>query len=262
MRRLIYLLLLALFVGASASGVSASTDCERWFVAYRQQMAHSRQLQRIAAARRRAQLYARRKLAGYVRPAPRPHPAVIPHPHLTRKQTLRHLDLACGVLPEAEEDAPKVAEETLAEYHPEQPLGDLNLLPADTGDLLAENTAPTSPFDSATADAPVEGGPSVSLPPAGGGPGGYVPTGHGTTVSPNRPPTGGLPSAPPSQSIPNSPSSPPSGPPSFGSTAVPPLGPPSTPPPPPAVVPEPGSYVFLLTGLAGAAGMIRRRFQA
>ena len=64
MRRLIYLLLLVLFVSASATCVNASTDCERWFAAYRQELAHTRSVQRIAAAKRRAKLYAQRKLAG------------------------------------------------------------------------------------------------------------------------------------------------------------------------------------------------------
>src|SRR5271155_2534429 len=101
MRRLIYLLLLVMFVSVSATCVSASTDCERWFAAYRQELAHNRQVQRIAAAKRRAKLYAQRKLAGYT-PKPKPKTVVKPGPRMTRKQTLHHFDLACGVLPEDE----------------------------------------------------------------------------------------------------------------------------------------------------------------
>jgi hypothetical protein len=76
MRRLIYLLLLVLFVSASATCVNASTDCERWFVAYRRELAHTHAVQRIAAAKRRAKLYTQRKLAGYV--APKPKPRLVP----------------------------------------------------------------------------------------------------------------------------------------------------------------------------------------
>src|ERR1700754_3588434 len=99
MRRLSYLLLLVLFVGISATCVNASTDCERWFVAYRRELAHTRSVQRAAAAKRRAKLYAQRKLSGYI---PKPTPKVVPvNAHrMTRKQTLHHFELACGVLPD------------------------------------------------------------------------------------------------------------------------------------------------------------------
>lgn len=220
MRRLIYLLLLTVFVGASVSCVSASTDCERWYVAYRQELAHSHHLQRLAAAKRRAKLYARRKLAGYTRPAAKPHPPVKRGRPMNRRQTLRHFDLACGVLPEREEDAPKVAEEVPPEFHPERPLGSgVDLLPADFGDMMADSDVPP-PFDNGT----TPGGPPVMSPPVGGGgpggPGGF----------------GGYP------------------PPSGGGTP-----PPSV--PPLTSVPEPGSYVLMLTGVLGATGVIRRRFQ-
>src|ERR1700704_5777974 len=112
MRRLIYLLLLVLFVSASATCVNASTDCERWFVAYRQELAHTRSVQRIAAAKRRARLYAQRKIAGYVAPAPKPRLVLAKSPRMTRQQTLHRFELACGVLPEDQSDGPVIAEET------------------------------------------------------------------------------------------------------------------------------------------------------
>src|SRR6202046_1900018 len=108
MRRFVYLLLLVLFVSASATCVNASTDCERWYAAYRQELAHTRSVQRIAAAKRRAKLYAQRKLAGYV-PKPKPKVVRASAPRMTRKQTLHHFELACGVLPEDEKDAPVIA---------------------------------------------------------------------------------------------------------------------------------------------------------
>lgn len=209
MRRLIYLLLLVLFVSVSATCVNASTDCERWFAAYRQELAHTRSVQRIAAAKRRARLYAQRKLAGYV--APKPKVVLAKGPRMTHHQTLHHFELACGVLPEDETDAPVIAEETPAPFDA-HPLNDVNdgvdLLPANLGDMIAENDVPVPPSDGFSPSFPSGGGSPIYTPPF----------------------TGGLT--------------------------------PSTPPVPPPAVPEPASYVLMLTGLAGAANQIRRRFKS
>jgi hypothetical protein len=206
MRRLGYLLLLVFIVGTSARCVNASTDCERWFTAYRSQLAHTRNMQRIEAAKRRAKLYAQRKLAGYVpKPAvPRPH--VAHGPRMSRPATLHRVDLACGVLPESVSAEPMIAEEIPAEFIPQEPLPDeIGLLPGfdGPGTLLAENS-PTAPVFS---QSPPSGGAPVYAPPF---------TGPGSGA---------------------------------------------TPPPPPSVVPEPSSYVFMLTGLMGAAGAVRRRWK-
>jgi|SRR5271170_2038272 len=217
MRRLIYLLLLVMFVSVSATCVSASTDCERWFVAYRQELAHTRSVQRIAAAKRRAKLYAQRKLAGYVPPKPKLVPASAPR--MTRKQTLHHFELACGVLPEDDADEPTVAEDTPPPFPFEHPLNDgIDLLPSNLDDTIAENDVPPPPSGYAP-DYPGGGGPPIYTPPFTGAispPGGGGP-GTGTTIPPN------------------------------------------SPPPPP--VPEPSSYILVITGLAGAAGEIRRRLK-
>jgi hypothetical protein len=209
MRRLGYLFLLMVLVGTSARCVNASTDCERWFASYRAELAHTRSLQRIAAAKRRATRYAQLKLAGYVpKPAAKPRPHIARGPRMPRRATMHRVDLACGVLPESESAQPMIAEETPAEFIPTEPVPDeIGMLPGLDGTLLAENTS-TAPVFSQS-------------PPSGGGVPIYTPPFTGPIG-----PTG-------------------------GST------PPST---PPSVVPEPGSYVFLLTGLAAAAGVLRRRF--
>jgi PEP-CTERM motif len=166
MRRLIYLLLLVMFVSASATCVNASTDCERWFVAYRQELAHARSIQRIAAAKRRAKLYAQRKLAGYVAPKPKPKLILAHSPRMTRKQTLHHFDLACGVLPEESADAPIISEETPLPFYG-HPLGDeIDLLPAALGNLIAQNDVPPPPTNDGP---PPGGGPPISIPPFTGG---------------------------------------------------------------------------------------------
>jgi hypothetical protein len=219
MRRLIYLLLLVLFVSASATCVNASTDCERWFVAYRQELAHARSVQRIAAAKRRAKLYAQRKLSGYVPPKPKLVPAK--SPRMTRQQTLHHFELACGVLPADESDGPVIAEETPPPFN-EHPLNDgIDLLPNGFDQMIAENDVPPPPDQ----NLPPDSGPPVYTPPFTGGITPPGTPGTGTTVPPNNP---------------------------------------GTPQPPPGApdVPEPSSYVLMLTGIAGAAGAIRRRFKS
>jgi hypothetical protein len=222
MRRLLYLLLLVLFVSVSATCVNASTDCERWFAAYRAELAHSRNLQRIAAAKRRAKLYARRKIAQI---QPKPKVVLAKGPRMTRKQTLHHFNLACGVLPEDAPDETVISEETPAPYIA-HPLNDgVDLMPAGFGDLIAEDDVPPPPFaEGDSPNNPSNGGPPIYTPPFTGGltpPGGGQP-GTGTVVPPGTPP-------------------------------VPPVTP---------DVPEPASFVLLLTGMAGAAGAVRHRFKA
>jgi hypothetical protein len=235
MRRVIYLLILVAFIGTSASCVNASTDCERWFIAYRRELAHSRNLQRIAAAKRRAKLYAQHKIA-LVKPKPKPKVILARGPRMTRKETLHHFNLACGVLPDGDVDEPLIAEETPGPYIPEGRLDDrLDFLPSGLDEQIAQNDVPPPPItDGGSPGNP--GGPPVfyppytgwSTPPGGGGP--VV----GTTAPPNNPPgTPGTPVPPPPDSPPDTPD-----------------------------VPEPASFVLLLTGIAGAAGALRSRFKA
>jgi hypothetical protein len=168
MRRLIYLLLLISFVSISATCVNASTDCERWFVAYRQELAHTRSVQRIAAAKRRARLYAQRKLAGYV--APKPKVVLARGPRMTPRQTLHHFELACGVLPEDGADTPAISEETPGPFT-EHPLNDgIDLLPAGLDQMIAENDVPAPPpTEGGSSGFPSAGGPPIYTPPFTGG---------------------------------------------------------------------------------------------
>src|ERR1700730_10811655 len=143
MRRLTYLLLLVLFVSISATCVNASTDCERWYAEYRSELAHSRNLQRVAAAKRRAKLYAQRKMAQI---QPKPKLVLAKGPRMTRKQTLHHFNLACGVLPEDGADEPVISEETAPPFT-EHPLnGGIDLIPEGFGGMIAQDDLPPTPF--------------------------------------------------------------------------------------------------------------------
>lgn len=177
MRRLIQFVLLVIFVTASTTGIRASTDCERWFIAYKQQLAHAKSLQRIEAARRRARMYAKRKLTAYTKPTTPVHP----HPHrkpMSREETLRHFNLACGVLPEESTDQPLIAEEKPAAFVPIEP--EDFLAPDDGGTEIASYVPPT--YVPPNYGPPAESGPPLYYPPFGGTGGGPIP--H----TPNNPP--------------------------------------------------------------------------
>ena len=114
---------------------------------------------------------------------------------MTRKETLHHFNLACGVLPEDEADGPVIAEETPAPFiaHPLERR--IDLLPAGFGDMIAENDASScTPFtDGASPNNPSGGGPPVYVPPFTGGftsPGGGTPgtADDCTSRQPRRPP--------------------------------------------------------------------------
>lgn len=218
MRRVLQIALVVIFVSASATSVRASTDCERWFIAYKQQLAHAKSVQRVEAARRRAKIYAKRKLANYVKPAnPKPH---VPRRRpMSREETLRHFNLACGVLPEESGDHPLVSEEVPPEFAPRL----MDFLPTDPveeGTEIANYVAP--PYVPPGFGPPQEGGPPIYYPPFGG---------TGGSITPGNPGNPGTP------------------------------GPPEPPPGPPPDVPEPGSFVLVLTGLAAAAGTAKRKFK-
>ena len=196
MRRLIHLLLLVTVVSISATCVNASTDCERWFKEYRLQLAHNRQLQRIAAAKRRAKLYAKRKLAGYI---PKPKPVIKPGPRMTPKQALHHFELACGALPEDESIDPVIAENAPPPFEHYVSDDRPDTIPAELDDTIPPGYV--TPY----------GGNSYPDYPSGGYPTNPPPIGGGNYLPPGGPPGGGMtlpPDAPPPPTAPDAPSVP------------------------------------------------------
>jgi hypothetical protein len=229
MRRFLLFLAVFLVVASAATGVRASTDCERWFIAYKNSLAQTAAAKHLIAAKHRAHRYVHRKLAVLHRPKPankpRMLPARFPRPKMTREEVLRRFNLACGDLPEDMPTGELIPEEPAAPNYLANPLhGEMPLERVADGALVAENVLPP----------PIPGGgegwgSGGGYPPGFGGFGG----GYG----------GG--GTPPGSPTPNSPGNPP---------VVPPD------PPPVSTVPEPGSIVMVLTGIAGATGMVRRRF--
>jgi hypothetical protein len=164
MRRLVYFLLLVLVVGVSATGVNASTDCERWFAEYHSQLVHSQQVQRLAAAKRRAKRYAMRKLAGYVKPVTKPNPVHhLPRgPRMNPHDALHKVELACGVLPEESTYQPLLSEEEPGDFAPDlSPADEVGLLPGfdGPGTLLAEEESQSPIFSETPPVSPGGGAP-------------------------------------------------------------------------------------------------------
>ena len=221
MRRFLLSLAVLLVVASVATGVHASTDCERWFIAYKNSLAQTDAAKHLAAAKRRARHYVHRKLAALHKPASANKPRVLParfqRPKMTREEALRRFNLACGDMPE-ESAEPPIA--------------------------FTEDPKPSffAPAEMPLEDVPLAGLVAENAPPPGGGTdGGYpFPSGFGGGFG-----GGGTAPGGPSPKTPGTP----------GTTSNPP---PASPPVSP--VPEPGSLVLMLTGIAGAAGVARRRF--
>jgi hypothetical protein len=182
------LLMIVLLVTGSATGVNASTDCQRWFIAYKQQLVHSQALKRLHAAKLRARRYAQMKLAGYVKPKPvvRAHRPYTHRPRMTPAEALRRFNLACGVLPEREADQPIIKEETPADFSSQRSFDVLPVLPADDQQLLASNTPPSFTPTGGSPNNPTQDAPPIYTPPIGGFPG--APGGGSPPSGPPPPP--------------------------------------------------------------------------
>jgi PEP-CTERM motif len=233
-------ILLALIAICGEAGVHASTDCEKWVAAYKEQLAHAKAVKRIEAANARMKRLAQRKLAKYVRkpkPAAPKGPKVLPahftkpKPHYTKEQMMERFALLCGDLPI--ESVPAL--DKLVEGSVPPPV------------FVAER-APWEPMEFASND-----GDGLGLIPAGDMPP-YTPAGFG---GPGGSGGGGGFSAPPifggGQTGGSGGSGGETG--GGGGGGVPP------PPPPIATVPEPSSLMLMLTGAAGALGAVRRRMR-
>ncbi|HEY6377372.1 MAG TPA: PEP-CTERM sorting domain-containing protein [Edaphobacter sp.] len=222
MRRFLLSLVVFLVVASAATGVHASTECERWFVAYKNALAHSKPVHQLRAANHRLHRYVHRKLAKLTKPKPNNKPKVLrARTHRrpkTREEMLRDFQLACGdELPDGSSPALML----MGDHLPPPPPVALDFGDGD-GSLIAENELPILPL--------MGGYPPDEGRPGYGGFGGF---GGG----------GGNPGGP----TPHIPDTPPRG------------GTPDNPPVPVSSVPEPGSVVLVLTGIAGAAGAMRRR---
>jgi hypothetical protein len=220
MRRLAVSLVLFLVTISAATGVHASTACEKWVQEYRDSLKHSPAVHRAHVAHHRLHHYIHRKLVHLKKkPAAPKKPRLLPahhsKPKMTREELLKKLELACGDLPE---DRPQLAEllkgdpkpDFLPEAHDEEPVD------------LASNDDDLIPLFAPPAYSTAE-----LTPPGGGAPG--IPFTPGLGV-------GGKP--------PNTP---------VASTTT------TSSQPPTDVVPEPGTLVLLLTGIPAAAEAVRRR---
>ena len=220
--------------------MQASTECEKWLQGYKTSLAKTNTARKLAAAKRRAQ----QKLAGYVPPKPKPKlsPAHANRPRLSREEMLRKFQLACGELPDTQAPNDQLASNDVKPFAlPEQLWtgnDGVDLAPGEDTGFLPNMDSPV--YTTSNNDFPPDDGGPYSGPPSFTGPGGGGGGGY-----PGNPGTPGSPGTPGGTSAPGTPGNP-------GNPDLP--GPPVTP------VPEPGSIVLMLTGFAGAAGIVRRRF--
>ncbi len=117
MRRLLLCLVLFFVAASAATGVHASTDCERWFIAYKNSLANAKAVKKLQAAKHRMRSYIHQKLATAQKPKPANQPKLVRthmRPKMSRAEMLRRFNLACGDLPETSAAPQQVATEDLA----------------------------------------------------------------------------------------------------------------------------------------------------
>jgi len=220
MRRVAISLVLFLVTISAATGVHASTECEKWLQEYRTSLKTSPTIHRAKAAHHRLHRYIHRKLVQVKKkPAAPRKPRLLAarhsRPKMTREELLKKLELACGDLPD---DKPKLAElvrndptpDFVPEIHDDEPIE----VASSEGGVIPSIMPPV--YSTPEAAPPGGGGPGFPfIPPIGGGP-----------KPPNTPVT---------------------------STSTPPDQPPTD------VVPEPETLALLLTGIPAAVGAARRK---
>lgn len=227
MRRFASLLVLFLVTISTATGVHASTECEKWLTEYRNSLAHSPAVHQIRTAHRRLHRYIHRKLNVLKKPAaPKKKPRVLParhtRPKMSREELLKKIELACGDLPI------DIPQPEVADVIPQIPDDSEVELASDDGGPFIPTFAPPV-YPGGVPMSPDSGSPGSPFTPPilGSGPKPQTPTTTGTTTSCSTNPT-----APGCDS--------------GGNT-------------PPLVTPEPGTMVLILTGIPGVAEMVRRR---
>ena len=171
-----FLLLAVLLVGfsaATATGMQASTECEKWLQGYKTSLAKTNTARKLAAAKRRAQ----QKLAGYVPPKPKPKlsPAHANRPRLSREEMLRKFQLACGELPDTQAPNDQLASNDVKPFAlPEQLWtgnDGVDLAPGEDTGFLPNMDSPV--YTTSNNDLPPDDGGPYSGPPSFTGPGGW-----------------------------------------------------------------------------------------
>lgn len=221
MRRTLILFFALVSLGICATGVhAAQTDCQRWWTEYRQALARNPAVHRIRHARHRVHHAAKTKLAKFVHPRPHTAPKVLP----ARQRLHPTVKQVRHAFDFACGELPDTEDAELLDL-------------AKPADFISELNLPETPLDTL----PAASGPIAlnELPQYPGSTAHVPPETPATPIlGPVIGPIGALPVVP---SLPGSPSTP-------GSPTV-----------PESPVPEPESLALLLTGVLGAAGVIRRR---
>jgi hypothetical protein len=183
MRNRSIVVLFALFIAfsvASATGVQASTECEKWLTDYKTQLAKTNAAHKLAAAKRRA----RQKIAAIKKPAPKVLPARYPRPKMSREEMERRFKLACGDIPDTAAPPQLLAENKGAPFVPPTNAwyGDdgVDMAPGEDSAFLPNLDSPTY----ANNIPPDDGGGVPPGTPSFGGPGGGGPGGGGGTNPP------------------------------------------------------------------------------